>query len=41
MLELEELILWTVKPQLWDVAEPPPDDEDDGGDGTWTPINQI
>ena len=40
MLELEELILWTVNPQLWGDAESP-DDDVETLDGTWTPAQIV
>ena len=40
MLELEELILWTVNPQLWGDAESP-DDDVETLDGTWTPAQKV
>ena len=40
MLELEELILWTVNPQLWGDAESP-DDDVETLDGTWTPGQNV
>ena len=40
MLELEELILWTVNPQLCGDAESP-DDDVETLDGTWTPGQNV